>query len=290
MVMRDVPTRAAVEDVHYVVTGDGEHVVVVLHGYSDNLTTWNRVVPRLAVDHRVIAIDLPGFGRTTRPWTRPLLPGYVDAIADVLDAEGVDTPVSFMGNSMGGVVSALFAATHPHRVDRLVLIDMPGLHTVPRLWRVAMSRPAEAGVRAALRFVPHRAARFGLGWVYTRVAAADVRRLDPMARAVFTEPYSNAGRIADLLPLGRTLMAEIGPAKLGHLVEQSAAPVLLVFGSRDVLTPPRVMRRIGRPGGAVVLPGCGHCPQVDQPEALLTEVVPFLRDTAHDVVSVATTA
>lgn len=290
MALSEVSTRATVEDVNYVVTGNGEHVVVMLHGYSDNLSTWNRVVPRLAVDHRVIAIDLPGFGRTTRAWTQPLLPGYVDVIADVLDAEGIDTPVSLMGNSMGGVVAALFAATHPERSDRVVLVDMPGLRRVPRLWRVVMSRPAEVGVRAALRVVPHRAAKFGLGWAYSRVAAADVRRLDPMARAGFTGPYASPGSIANLVPLGRTLMAEIGPAKLADLVERSVAPVLLVFGSRDVLTPPRVMRRIGRPGGAVVLPGCGHCPQVDQPEALLTEVVPFLRDAARDVAAVATTA
>jgi pimeloyl-ACP methyl ester carboxylesterase len=53
--------------------------------------------------------------------------------------------------------------------------------------------------------------------------------------------------------------------------------VLLVFGARDLLTPARVLRRLGRPGGAVVLPGCAHCPQVDQPAELLTAVLPFLR-------------
>lgn len=75
-------------------------------------------------------------------------------------------------------------------------------------------------------------------------------------------------------------MRELQTAQLGALVATISVPVLLVFGGRDLLTPARVLRRIGRPGGAVVLPGCGHCPQIDQPEALLTEVLPFLRAAA----------
>src|ERR1700712_1322983 len=162
----------AVDDVHYVVTGESEHTVVLLHGFSDNLTTWSRIVPPLAVDHRVIAIDLPGFGRSARRWSAPLLPGYVDVLAEVLDAEGVHGPVSFVGNSMGAVVSAMFAARYPERTDRLVLIDMPGLHSVPRMWRLAMSWPAELGLRTALRLVPGSVAQYGLGWTYSHIAAA----------------------------------------------------------------------------------------------------------------------
>jgi pimeloyl-ACP methyl ester carboxylesterase len=80
-------------------------------------------------------------------------------------------------------------------------------------------------------------------------------------------------------PIGRVLLRELQAAQLGTLVASATVPVLLVFGSRDVLTPARVLRRIGRPGGAVVLPGCGHCPQIDQPEALLSQVLPFLRSS-----------
>src|SRR6478735_326424 len=99
-----VAPASRVDGVHYAVTGDGEHAVVLLHGFADNHATWNRVVPRLAVEHTVIAIDLPGFGASTRPWNRPLLAGYVQTVREVLDAEGVTGPVSLMGNSMGAVV------------------------------------------------------------------------------------------------------------------------------------------------------------------------------------------
>lgn len=285
--MRVVESRpvAGVEGVNYTVTADGPQPVVLLHGFCDNLTTWNRVVPRLAARHRVIAIDLPGFGRSTLPWTKPLLDGYVDVVRSVLDAEGVSGPVSLMGNSMGAVVSALFASRHPRRTDRVVLIDMPGLRTVPRVWTLAMSRPAELGLRTALRVVPARAAQFGLGWAYSRIASADPRRLDPLSRAGFTDPYAPHDSVPALLPIGRALLAELRTARLSSVVGEVGSPVLLVFGARDLLTPARVLRRLGRPGGAVVLPGCGHCPQIDQPDALLSQVAPFLRHEQADPVA-----
>jgi pimeloyl-ACP methyl ester carboxylesterase len=277
-----VERRAKVDGVHYSVTGEHEEpgrTLVLLHGYCDNLTTWNRVVPALAAEHRVIAIDLPGFGRSARPAPRPLLAGYADIVAEVLDAEGVRGPVSLIGNSMGAATSVTFAARYPQRAAALVLIDMPGLHGVPRLWRVAMSRPAEFGLRTALRWVPPSAAQFGLSWVYGRIAAARPAALDPTVRTGFGSPYAAPGSVAAIVPLGRQLVRELRSADLARHVAQSPVPLLLVFGARDLLTPARVLRRIGRPGGAVVLPGCGHCPQVDQPSALLGEALPFLRET-----------
>jgi pimeloyl-ACP methyl ester carboxylesterase len=266
-----------VDGVNYTVTGDADRVLVLLHGFADNHSTWNRVVPRLAVEHKVIAIDLPGFGMTTRPWQRPLLSGYVDVVRDVLDAEGVGGPVSLMGNSMGAVVSLLFAARHRERTDRIVLIDMPSLHTVPRLWRLAMSRPAEVALRAGMRGLPNGTAQYGLGWFYTHIAAGRPANLDPSVWKGFVSPYATRDRIPSLLPLGRVLLSELRTAQLAWLVGAATVPVLLVFGSRDMLTPARVLRRLGHPkDGAVVLPGCGHCPQVDQPIELLSEVLPFL--------------
>ncbi|WP_375501102.1 alpha/beta fold hydrolase [uncultured Jatrophihabitans sp.] len=273
---------AGVDGVHYTVTGDAgqTRTVVLLHGFSDNLTTWNRLVPALATSHRVIAIDLPGFGASTRRWTDPLLDGYVDVVAEVLDAEGLagaENAVSFIGNSMGAAVSALFAARFPERTERVVLTDMPGLSAVPKLWRLAMSRPAELGLRTALRVVPERGAVLGLGWFYAHIAAGDPRRLDPEVRRGFIDPFGERGRMPGLLPIGRVLVRELGSARLGGLIGDSSIPTLIVFGSRDMLTPARAVKRLGHSNTAVVLPGCGHCPQIDQPDALLSEVLPFLR-------------
>ena len=63
------------DGVHVSVTGNGPQPLVLLHGFSDNLLTWRRVVQALALEHRVIAIDLPGHGATARAWQQPLLDG-----------------------------------------------------------------------------------------------------------------------------------------------------------------------------------------------------------------------
>jgi pimeloyl-ACP methyl ester carboxylesterase len=275
--LRSLPRRPALDGVHYTVTGDGPSTVVLLHGFADNLSTWNRVVPRLAVAHRVIAVDLPGFGASSRPWRERLLEDYVDVVRDVLDAEGIDDAVSLVGNSMGAAVSTLFAARHPERAARVVLIDMPGLHSVPRLWDLAMSRPAELGLRTAFRVVPESGARYGLSWAYGRIAAADRGRLDPSVMQGFTSPYLVRGSVVNLLPVGRALLRELRTAQLGAVLAGLTVPTLVVFGARDLLTPARVLRRIKRDAGTVVLPGCGHCPQIDQPGELVAAIEPFLR-------------
>jgi pimeloyl-ACP methyl ester carboxylesterase len=95
-------------------------------------------------------------------------------------------------------------------------------------------------------------------------------------REAFISPYAARDRVAAILPVGRALLDELRTAHLATLVATSSVPVLLVFGSHDLLTPARVLRRIGRDVGAVVLPGCGHCPQIDRPAKLLAEVLPFL--------------
>ena len=196
----------------------------------------------------------------------------------MLDAEGVIDPVSLVGNSMGAAVSTLFAARHPERTARIVLTDMPGLHSVPRLWDLALSRPTELGLRTAFRVVPESGARYGLGWAYGRIAAADRGRLDPSVLQGFTSPYLVRGSVLNLLPIGRALLRELRTARLGEVLAGLSAPTLVVFGARDLLTPARVLRRVKRSANTVVLPGCGHCPQIDQPGELLAAMLPFLRE------------
>jgi pimeloyl-ACP methyl ester carboxylesterase len=94
-----------------------------------------RPVPPLAERYRVIALDLPGHGRSTRPWTKPLVAGYADVVAAVLDELGIHEPVRTIGHSMGGCVAAVFAEKHCERTDRIVMIGMPGMQGVPLAWR-----------------------------------------------------------------------------------------------------------------------------------------------------------
>ena len=255
------------------VTGVGPHTVVLLHGFSDNLHTWHRIVPALAVRHRVIAIDLPGHGATNRPWTSPLLECYVEVIAEILDELGITDPVSVIGNSMGACTAAVFAARHPSRVDAAVLIGMPGLDSVPLMWRAAVSRPAAMAVRTALRPVPTVRLQRSFGWVYARAASPRPYRIDPHTVADYGSAYSDRERFDDLPRLARALLADLRSVHLDRVLAALEVPVLQVWGRHDRLVPSHHARR---QINAVVLPRCGHCPQLDAPERLMDVIAAFL--------------
>jgi pimeloyl-ACP methyl ester carboxylesterase len=264
---------SSIDDVNVVVTGTGPHTVVLLHGFSDNLFTWRRVVPALAVEHRVVAIDLPGHGGTIRPFQAPLLNGYAALVLEVLDDLGIHDKVSLVGNSMGAAVSAVLAAGHPERVANVVLIGMPGVAGVPIAWRAAASRPASIAMRTALRPVPVAHLQRSFGWIYAHAASPRSRMLDPAVLQSYCAGYADRARLFGLSEIARALLAELRTIQLGRLLPRLRVPVLQVWGRHDRLVPPR---RVVEREDMVVLPGCGHCPQLDSPDQLLGVVLPFL--------------
>jgi len=264
--------------VHVNVTGSGPNTVVLIHGFSDNLSTWRRLVPALALSHRVIAIDLPSHGLSTREWRHPLLDSYVDVVEEILDAYDVRGRISLIGNSMGGAVSALFAHQHPQRVDGVVVIGMPGVTGVPRAWRVAASRPAAAAVKAVTAPIPLPILRTAFAWAYTHAAVPHAGSIDPATLTSYTGSYPDRARLFELHPLARALMRDLRRVHLDRVLQELRMPVLQLWGRYDPLVPAR-----HAPNGAAniaVLPGCGHCPQLDAPDLVLQHVLPFLT-TAH---------
>jgi pimeloyl-ACP methyl ester carboxylesterase len=267
-----------VRGVNVEVTGAGPHTVVLLHGFSDNLSTWRRIVPALAVRHRVLAIDLPGHGATTRSWTRPLIPGFFAAIDDVLTAYGIDEPVSMVGNSMGAATTAMYADAFSERVDQVALIGMPGMRGIPLLWRAAVSRPATVAIRAALAPVPQRRLQAGMGWFYAHAATPHPGLIDAAALRGYSAHYGQRWQMHQLSELGRLLMTELLAAELAAVVGRLDVPALQIWGRYDYLVPPR---RVHADDRHVVLAGCGHCPQLDVPDRLLDVLLPYLGDSDH---------
>ncbi len=97
--------------------------LVLLHALGERATDWDVVLPALAPQHRVHALDLRGHGDSGRPG-RYSLEAMRDDVLALLDAHGLDR-VDLVGHSMGGVVAYLVAQERPERVARLVLEDVP---------------------------------------------------------------------------------------------------------------------------------------------------------------------
>ena len=114
---------------HWIETGRGRPVVLV-HGLGHSLQAWSRVAPALARRHRVLAVDLPGFGRSEASPKRPLLDGYADTVASWLEA-AAGGPATLAGHSMGGSAAAHLAAARPDLASGLVLVAPAGIVAVP---------------------------------------------------------------------------------------------------------------------------------------------------------------
>ena len=111
-------THRDLDGVHALTWGADGPPVVLVHGLDGSAANWVAVGQHLAEDHRVLAIDLPGFGRTALGLHRSAMTAHADLVARLTRA-WTDDPVALAGNSMGGVVAALAASRHPGLADRV---------------------------------------------------------------------------------------------------------------------------------------------------------------------------
>ena len=100
--------------------------MVLLHGFASSIYTWKDVLPALARDHDVVALDLPGFGESDQPadLDGALFPALVLGLMDRLGL----ARAALVGNSLGGAIAVAVAAARPERVTALVLIDSAGFN------------------------------------------------------------------------------------------------------------------------------------------------------------------
>jgi pimeloyl-ACP methyl ester carboxylesterase len=128
--------------------GDGPRLVL-LHGFSRSFADWDAAAALLTTGHRVLALDLPGHGRSPdiSPWT---IPAVVRHIADTLEAHGVPEAV-MVGHSLGGLVAVEYARANPDRARARAAVNLDGFwwpREYPGAERVSEWLPASAGVVA----------------------------------------------------------------------------------------------------------------------------------------------
>jgi cis-3-alkyl-4-acyloxetan-2-one decarboxylase len=109
---------------NYSDTGNGP-VCVLLHGMAASLHYWQSYTPLLADTHRVIAIDLMGFGRSPAPHAGYTVAAHCQAIKDTLDHLGVHEPITLAGHSMGALLALKYADIYADSVSKLVLLSPP---------------------------------------------------------------------------------------------------------------------------------------------------------------------
>ncbi len=244
--------------------GAGEPLVL-LHGIGHHRQAWYPVVAELAERREVIAVDLPGFGES--PAQPPGLPYTPESAVAVLgaffDALGLGVP-HVAGNSLGGLLALRLAQTR--RVASVTALSPAGFWSVPEgLYVFCLLRAMHRGARtlspgAVERLAGSRAGRR----VLTGAICAAPGRRDPVAVVAETLALREAPGFAPVLAAGsrgRMFAGGIGPG----------TPVTVAWGDRDRMLLPRQGVRAKRaiPHARLVrLPGCGHVPMNDAPDAV----------------------
>jgi len=247
--------------IRFVRRGSGP-TIVLLHGFASSIYTWKDVLPVLAREHDVVALDLPGFGQSECP---PDLSfdEYPGVVVGLLDRLGL-TRATVVGNSLGGAVAAVVAAEKPERVERLVLVDAAGfnLEEKHRPWaiRAVGSRP----VASVLDRLPLRRLLVGasLRQVFFDDALVTGERIDEYLAPVLRPSTP---------PAVRSLLASSAghPDAVQKLLPKVTAPALIIWGREDAWIPVRDADRFAAAlsgSRVVVLDRCGHMPQEERPE------------------------
>lgn len=264
---------------HYKERGEGEPVIVLLHGFGASIYSWREVFTPLADYGRVIAYDRIGFGLTGRPmpgeWQgeSPYRPAaQVDQLIALLDELGVQKAI-LVGNSAGGTVAVSTALAHPGRVQALVLVDAAiyfGGNPIPSWLRWLLYTPQMDRIGPLI-------ARQIQSWGedFLNSAWHDPSRIQPEVLENYKIPLQvdNWDRALWELTKASTNLP------LAERLKELTMPVLVVTGDDDRIVDTELSLRLAQeiPGAQLaVFTACGHVPQEECPQQFLPVVTEFI--------------
>jgi pimeloyl-ACP methyl ester carboxylesterase len=249
--------------------------VVFVHGLGGQWQNWLENLPRAALERRVIALDLPGFGSTPMPRDEITIPGYgrcVNQLCEKLDLGRVD----IVGNSMGGYIAAEVAIQFPERIDQLLLVSAAGITTAD-----VARRPVYTAGRIATAMTAHSSAQY---------------------RAIASRPKSRHMALALVARHPSLLRADLayegfikgagGPGFESALracleydfrdrLPEIRRPTLIVWGEKDSIIPVRDAQEFERlipDSRKLVMKDTGHIPMAERPGAFNNVMMEFLSE------------
>ncbi len=265
-------------DVHYKLVGEGQPVLLLLHGFGASLFSWHEVMTPLGQFGTVVAFDRPAFGLTERP-----LPGewagespytadaQVRLTIGLLDELGAQQAI-LVGNSAGGTFAVLTALHFPERVQALILVSpaIQGGGVGPSWTRPLLRLPQiqRLGPLLVRYFVPRLESALPTAW-------HDPSKISPEVITGYKKPLrvDNWDRAFwEFVLAGR-------PLELEGQLERIALPALVITGDDDTWVPTaQSVRLAGKLPGAelAVIPNCGHVSHEECPEEFMQVVAPFV--------------
>lgn len=268
--------------------GSGEPLVL-LHGIAACLDTWESVLPLLAKNFDVIAVDLPGHGQTLKPRGDYSIGAFATAVRDLLEALDISS-ATIVGHSLGGGVALQFAYQYPERCDRLVLVCSGGLGPdVTPMLRAATLPGSDGFIRVATSKLAER-----LGRALLRRARSRGYKLPIPLRAMARHFLSlrDRGARRAFIATARSTMDLRGQriSALTRLNLTSDLPLQLVWGAKDRFIPvdhAREAHAVASHSRLEIFEESGHFPHEEEPERFARVVSDFMTSTEPGHLSIA---
>lgn len=233
--------------VNYIDEGEGD-VILLLHGWGSNITLFDGIIKALSSTHRVIAPDMPGFGKTPEPQVAWSVDDYVDFIIKFIDSLDLKA-FSVLVHSFGGRVLFKLNAREslPYVIDKVVLIDSAGImpkKTMKQKVSLKMYKIARSIMSTSV-----------LHFLYPDA-------VENMRKRRGSADYNNA------TPVMRSTLVKVVNEDLKPLISRISCPTLIIWGDMDTATPiedARQMEQLISGAGLVVCEGAGHYSFLEQP-------------------------
>lgn len=266
-------------EIAYVEQGSGSQTLVMIHGLGSYLPAWDKNIPELSKNYRTIAIDLPGYGKSSKGNYEFSMTYYAQVIKEFCDAKGIEEVV-LAGHSMGGQIALTAALQYPDLVKKLVLIAPAGFETFNKGQREwlgnalspdAVKLTSVENIRTNLSYYFYNMPEDAEFMFTDRVAMRSADDFDGYCYAVSRSVKGMTDQpIFDFLP-------------------QIEQPTLAIFGVQDNLIPNRILNG-GKTAthaqkGADQMPHCqlvlldktGHFAQFENPEETNAAIKAFLK-------------
>ncbi|PTX14486.1 pimeloyl-ACP methyl ester carboxylesterase [Pontibacter mucosus] len=267
------------QTIAYVDQGKGPQTIIFIHGLGSYLPAWNKNIAELSQHYRTIALDLPGYGKSSKENAQVGMKAYADAVLALMDELKIKQAV-LTGHSMGGQIAITAALQAPERVQKLILAAPAGLETFTgqqkQLFKatvtpesIAKTTPEQISANIKVNF--HQMPDDAQFMVEERVAMMQAAQFPDYTKAV-----------------AQGVAAMVDEPVYDRLPELKV-PTLILFGENDALIPNRYLNpdlttqavaNIGREritdSQVKLLPQAGHMLQFEQPEAFNQAVRAFL--------------
>ena len=265
-------------DIAYLDEGRGEQTLLLIHGLGTSAKGWQRNIPALSARHRVIALDLPGYGHSSKGAYPYSMRFHAETAAGLLAALGIERAV-WVGHSMGGQIALTAALELPERVEALVLLSTAGFEgftegegdwmkgaVTPKFVAESPVRQIAANLHSNFHETPPEAEFF----ITDRIQIRGARDFDDYCYAV----WRNVAAMLD------------GPTH--DRLEEIDRPALIVFGELDRLIPNPFLhggwtRDVAAFGHArisgsrlIMLPETGHMTMFERPDEVNAAIIEFV--------------